>query len=178
MGKTAASSGTKTSPTPATVVLAGALGCFAAGYSARSLASTTKTIQKAVKHKLPTAIKNLLLTFTATSPKLNASSASAMHEAKPAVSPPSVQAAVVTAKPVDAAVAEPEQCQTSQPKHKSDHEKKRATQDESEALTTRKGPPEADVTSACSTPIACPTPEGETGDTKDMAETRTSNTTE
>ena len=98
MGKTVASaSGTKTSSTPATVVLAGALGCFAAGYGAHSLGSATKSIHKAVQNKLPAAIKNLLPTFITAAPAKNAALAPASHEAKPVENLQLVQATAANA---------------------------------------------------------------------------------
>ena len=87
MGKTAAG-GSKPSARHATVVLAGALGCFAAGYSAHAVGSATKTIKKAVETRLPASIKNLLPAFAATSYNPTGVSASAIPEAKPVENAP------------------------------------------------------------------------------------------
>ena len=157
MGKTAGASGTKTSSTPAAVVLAGAIGCFAAGYGAHSLGSATKTIHKAVQTKLPTAIKNLLPTFTTASPK-NTALAPAIHEAKPAESLPSVQATMV-AKNTEVKVTKSEQ-PLRQPNKSLDHsgdEEGRADANETKLATTpAQGPPEAEVAFASGKLAACP----------------------
>jgi hypothetical protein len=166
MGKTAAS-GAKSSPTPATVVLAGALGCFAAGYGAHSLGLATRTIQKAVQNKLPAAVRNLLPTFTATTPAVNAALAPAIHEAKPAENPSSLQATVIAAETVvaektEAAVLKPEQPLRHPDKSldQSVNEKGRADANESMAATTpHEGPPEAEVAFACDKSTECPSPE-------------------
>ena len=152
MGKTSTSCGGKVSPTQATVVLAGALGCFAAGYGARCLGSATKTIQKAMHNKLPASIKNLLPTLAATSSKLTTASTTLLSavtlEAKPAekthVTGGNTQAA-------DAVVLKPEQ--PSQQAHESQHSKQGQKNEAGGAINefetvvgAREGPPEAEVT--------------------------------
>ena len=60
MGKTATGGAKATTPSQATAVLAGALGCFVAGYGAHALGGATKSIQKAVQTRLPASLKTML----------------------------------------------------------------------------------------------------------------------
>eukprot|EP01043_Picozoa_sp_COSAG02_P007237 COSAG02_NODE_214_length_28689_cov_34.895523_11_plen_178_part_00 len=158
MGKTAASGAKTSGPTSATVVLAGALGCFAAGYGAHSLGSATKTIQKAVQSRVPAAIKNLLPRFSTASPKLKGELA---HQVvKPAQNAPSMHAAVV-AETTEAVVSVKPEQPLKEPNKllgNDEQEEKRAATNESKLATaTREGLPEAEISFACSgKPTVCP----------------------
>ena len=164
MGKTSTSCGGKVSPTQATVILAGALGCFAAGYGTRCLGSATKSIGKAMQNKLPSSIKNLLPTLAATSSKLTAALSPATLEAKPAEK---THVAGGDAKVADAVVLKPEQPsqQPRESQHSTQHQENEASgfSDEFETGTgASEGPPEAEVSRVGGIVTTCPSEVGGT----------------
>ena len=152
MGKTTPIGAKTTGPTSAALVLAGALGCFAAGYGAHSLGSATKTIQKAVQSKMPAAIRNLLPSFTTASPKAKVELMPAIHEAvKPDLqSAPSVHAAVVVETEAVVLKAK-EQLEPNESLGSGEQEEGRAAANDSKmTIATREGLPEAEISFACS----------------------------